>query len=194
LGFEKVLQSMMPASLFEWAPMTLDITHKVRNDPLAVLPYDILYDIFDHLSTQDTTSLMSASWHVLISTRNTDFWRHLLRYRILPWFWELDSLVTNSTLPSDFNYKQLYLWLDGVTTPEFSMTGPFMGIANRRRIWAVCDQLSLLYKERVSLDENIEPRNDESEAILRSAMSLHISGTKRNTNHINRVHPLLERN
>jgi hypothetical protein len=151
---------MIPAVLFEWAPISLDLTHKVRNDPWAALPYDILHDIFDHLSTQDTTSLMSASWHVLTSTRNTDFWRHLLRRRILPWFWELHSLVTNATLPLAFNHKQLYLWLDRVTTPEISLKGPFMGIANRRRIWAVCEQLAPLYKERASPDEHIEPEDE----------------------------------
>jgi hypothetical protein len=174
LGFEKVLQSMMPAVLFEWAPISLDLTHEVRNDPWAALPYDILHDIFDQLSTQDTTSLMIASWHVLTSTRNTEFWRHLLRRRILPWFWELHSLVTNATLPLTFNYKQLYLWLDRVTTPEISLKGPFMGIANRRRIWAVCEQLAPLYKERISPNKHIEPGDEESETILHSAMSLHM--------------------
>jgi hypothetical protein len=165
---------MIPARIYEWAPMPLDFTLKVSRDPFSSLPYDILHGIVGDLSTQDTISLMNASWHVLISTRNSGFWGHVLRRRVLPWFWELDSLLATATLPSTLNHKHLYLWLDRATTPESVMTGPFMGIANRRRIWAVCGQLEPSYKERISPDEQAEPDDEEAGIILRSAMSLHM--------------------
>ncbi|KAF2702894.1 hypothetical protein K504DRAFT_463925 [Pleomassaria siparia CBS 279.74] len=176
LNFTEVLRGLMPAKLLDGAPIPLDLTHKVRDDPFAVLPYDILHDIFDLLSIESAKSLMNASYHVFTSTRasNTVFWRHMLRSRVSPWFWELNDFLLESTLPPTFNYQYLFHWLNKKTTPEFGMTGEFMGIANRRRIWRVCQQLVPSYKDRVAPVKHKEPDDEEAQSILDSAVSLHM--------------------
>ncbi|KAF1944979.1 hypothetical protein EJ02DRAFT_420029 [Clathrospora elynae] len=174
-GFDEELQGMLPAQLFGNPSEPIDLAHKVHSDPLSVLPYDSLLDVFDCLPTDDLKSLMKASYHVHTSTREPPFWKHMLRIRILPWFYELRTFA-NTAVPEGFDWKGLFLWLDALTAPEFGNQGPLMGLANRRRIWNVCQQLAPLYKERVRpLAIQNEPEDgEEARAIMKSAVSLHM--------------------
>lgn len=171
-GFEEVLPSMMPASIF--GSTQFDLTPKVREDPLAVLPYDILHGIVGYLAVKDLVALMTASWHVLSTTRETAFWKHMLRQRISPWFWELNTMIAEATLSDTFDYKALFLWLNAITTPEFGKRGPMMGIANRRRIWNAFQPVTSLYREKISPKDSSVPADEEAKAILDNAVSLHM--------------------
>jgi hypothetical protein len=173
-GFEDMLQSMLPASLFEGDTGSSTLSNKVRHDPLHVVPYDVLLDIFEHFDTNEMLALMKASTHVLETTRNTAFWKHMLRLRIIPWFWELGTLLENATLPESFDYKGLFLWINNVTTPEYGMEGPFISIANRRRIWEACKHLAPMYKHRVTPVSYAKPEDEEAKALLDRAESLHM--------------------
>jgi hypothetical protein len=174
LGFEDVLQSMLPASLFDGLTRSLGLSEKVRHDPWQIVPYDVLLDIFEHVGTGDVLALMSASTHVLATTCNVAFWKHMLRVRILPWFWELNTLLKNSTLPETFDYKGLFVCINNVTAPEYGMEGPFMGIANRRRIWQACQPLVPMYKHKVAPISHAEPEDEEAKALLDRAESIHM--------------------
>jgi hypothetical protein len=110
------------------------------------LPFDILDTIFQHLSVNDTLRLMQASYHVNTTTAEPQFWVRMIRTHLAPWFWEIGDLLAERILSSDFDYKRLFLWLDKVTTPKYGLYAPFMGVANRRRIWGVCGQLAPAYK------------------------------------------------
>jgi hypothetical protein len=148
----------------------------VRSDPLNVLPYDTLLDIFDYLPDIDIASLMKASYHVNASTRSAAFWKHMLRLQRQPWLYELDSLA----LPEIFDYKGLFLWLASHTLPELGNHGPLMGIANRRRIWNTCQDLVSMYKDRlraVSSDPEINQESHEAKAILANSMCSHMPMT-----------------
>lgn len=174
LGFEDVLQGMLPASLLDGNTGLSAPSHKVRHDPFHVMPYDILLNVFEHVETYDMLALMSASTHVFGTTRNTAFWKHMLRLRILPWFRELGTLLDNTTLPEAFDHKGLFIWINSVTNPEYGMEGPFMGIANRRRIWDSCKPLVFMYKQQVTPISHAEPEDEEAKAILDRAESLHM--------------------
>jgi hypothetical protein len=57
----------------------------------------------------------------------------------MPWLnllWPLLGGEEQQSVEPD--YKRLYLWLDRVTTPNYGMDGPFLSLANRRRIRGVC--------------------------------------------------------
>lgn len=174
IGFEDVLQSMLPASLFDGAAQSPALSHKVQHDPWHVVPYDILLDIFEHVNTDDMLALMSASAYVQELAHNTVFWRHMLRIRVMPWFWELEMLLQNAAFPEAFDYKGLFVWIDHVTTPEYGMEGPFMGIANRRRIWKACQPLAPMYRHKVAPILHAEPEDEEAKALLDRAESLHM--------------------
>ncbi|KAF1837106.1 hypothetical protein BDW02DRAFT_577371 [Decorospora gaudefroyi] len=176
-GLEEELQGMLPASLFGKTLGSIDLLHKVHNDPFNVLPYDVLLGIFERVDTKGMLSLMKASYHVNNSTREPAFWSHMTRLRIFPWFYELRSFAQTAVLEA-LDYKGLFLWVDAVTRPEFGNQGPLMGIANRRRIWGISQMLVPLYKEKVGPVPQPEPENSqEAQAILSSAVCLHMPMT-----------------
>lgn len=111
-------------------------------DPFNKLPYDIIYYVLRFLPGDSTRAFMAASWAVYNATRHPTLWKQLM-YWGMPWFWELHKLVDEHS--TDLDYKNLYLWLDKATMPVYGMDGPFLGIANRRRIWGACTQLAEIY-------------------------------------------------
>jgi hypothetical protein len=166
----RILPSLLPAELFQTsAPPNL--SHKVRSDPLGVLPFDILYNVFQYLPVEDALKLMQASWHVFSLTRNRSFWRQMTRLHLMPWFWELT--VHHESHP-DIDYKGMFLWLEKTTRPKYGIEGPFIGIANRRRIWNVCKQLAPSYQLKANPTEREEPDYEEAKAIRESAVTLHM--------------------
>jgi hypothetical protein len=168
---------MLPASLLGKASESVDLTHKVRNDPFSVLPYDVLLDIFERVDTKDMLSLMKASHHIDTTTRENAFWKHMIRIRVLPWFSELRSFV-ESTISDAIDYKGLFLWIDHLTRPEFGNQGPLIGmaVANRRRIWSAVQDLVPLYKSRVAPPISpLQPEDTkEAQNILDSAVCIHM--------------------
>ena len=174
IGLEDVLQGMLPARLFDGNLHFPDLSHKARHDPLSVMPYDVLLNIFKHVCTDDMLALMNASTHVSEMTRNRSFWKHMLHLRILPWFWELSTLLENTTLTETFNYKGLFIWINRITTPKYGMEGPLMGIANRRRIWESCKAIAPEYRKQLPSAPRSGPEEDEARAILDRAESFHM--------------------
>ncbi|KAL1592714.1 hypothetical protein SLS60_011130 [Paraconiothyrium brasiliense] len=170
----KAVQNLIPSKLFMSRAGSLDLAHKVQNDPLRVLPYDVLYEIFTHLSFKDSRSLMQSSWHVFASTRNGPFWKQMLRLHVLPWFWEVSAIAGDSSTTEHLGEKNSFLWIEAATRPRFGIEGPLMGIANRRRIWNVCQQLAPQYAEKVQPVGQAEPDDAEAQAILDRSQCFHM--------------------
>jgi hypothetical protein len=122
---------------------TLDLGNKVIKDPFRNTPYDVTYLILQYLSGDSIMALSRASWTILTRTRNSSFWKKRLSEDMV-WFWELQQYLKSSQ-HAVRNYKALYLWLDKRTHPLYGLTGAFMGIANRRRIWRPCAELAHRY-------------------------------------------------
>ena len=144
----------MPPSLFLVEPRP-DLENKVQLDTLTTLPFDLLHTVIQYLPVQDTLNLMQASHHICVTTREPTFWRSMIRAHIAPWFWEIETLVTGDELKG-FDYKGLFLWLDKITEPKFGMQSPFMGVANRRRIWSVCGLVADAYEKQLGKEQEIE--------------------------------------
>jgi hypothetical protein len=173
-GIEEVVKSMLPPTLFDRPSASrLDLGHKVRQDPLMVLPYDVLHGVCAQLSIKDTIALLNASWHVHDSTRDPAFWRLMIRVHIVSFFWELDGLLQNTVFPDTFDWRGAFLWLNEITKPTFAMEGPLTSIANRCRIWNVCLQLAPLYHEKLNAEAYTEPSDSEATPIFTQAKSLH---------------------
>ncbi|QSS54016.1 F-box domain-containing protein [Histoplasma capsulatum var. duboisii H88] len=143
-GFEEILRKLVEEKAFKGtSTSSLSLAHKVKRDPFGELPFDLLYSILRFLPGDSTRALMSASWPVYGATRHPALWKQLM-YWGMPWFWELHKLVGEDNV-TDLDYKNLYLWLNKATMPVYGMRGPFLGIANRRRIWCACAQLADKY-------------------------------------------------
>ncbi|OJD14272.1 hypothetical protein ACJ73_09100 [Blastomyces percursus] len=155
-GFEEVLRTLILEKTFKaTSPNSLNLTHKVKWDPFSTFPYDLLYSVLSFLPGDSILALMAASWPVYSLTRHPPFWKQLM-YWGMPWFWELHKVIEEH--PTDLDYKNLYLWLDTATVPKYGMDGPFLGIANRRRIWDACTQLAERY---FSISPKPDKKTDE---------------------------------
>lgn len=116
-------------------------------DPFDKFPQEILSLIFPYLPAESMIALIRASWRVYGATRPNIFWKQLI-YREMPWFWELHEVIEGNNYP-DLDLRSLYLWLDKMTTPRYGLTGPFLGVANRRRIWGPCEEIAEQYHHRL---------------------------------------------
>ena len=109
------------------------------------LPYDIIYNIAVLLPLKSAISLAGASRQLQAWLHNgAGVWKRMA-FSSMPWFVELHELMqeepdvfTNRNL----NMKKALLWLDHATTGKPFLTGPFMAVANRRRVWTTCEQLA----------------------------------------------------
>jgi hypothetical protein len=173
-GIEEVVKSILPAKLFEQpsAPHQ-NLSHKVRHDPLTMLPYDIVHSIIVELPIKDMNSLMTASWRIHEASREPAFWRLMIRVHIMPFFWELEDFLKNTTFPESFDWRGTYHWLDDITKPSWGLSGPLIGIANRRRIWNSCLQLAPMYHEIINAEAYTDPSDAEAAAVMHATTALH---------------------
>ncbi|GAB1317217.1 hypothetical protein MFIFM68171_07427 [Madurella fahalii] len=134
--------------------LTADLSPKVGADPFGRLPYDMIYRISHFLDDKSLLSLCSASWVVHCALRGNDrFWRHRIRRVSMPWLEEVVPLLRDDELMKGVDVKGLLCALDGLTQLRAGMTGPMMGVANRRRIWGVCRIIAKTYKKMVARTE-----------------------------------------
>lgn len=144
----------LPTPLLTSSPSTsASLSSRVRNDPFARIPYDITHQLALLLPAESVLALARASYPVHAAIRdgraNPGFWRQALR-RCMPWFTELHTLMRHGTVDEEStDYKGLFLWLEMSTRPRRGLAGPFMGVANRRRVWGVSEQYDALYQPRV---------------------------------------------
>ncbi|KAJ0420825.1 hypothetical protein BJY00DRAFT_301336 [Aspergillus carlsbadensis] len=129
------------------AETPLDLNAKVMRDPFKALPYEMTHLILEYLPGESLLALNKASWTIHTRTSNNPFWKQRL-VRDMPWFWELQAYLAESG-DGIRDYKALYMWLDKRTIPMYAMSGPFMGVANRRRIWGPCVELAEYYNQRL---------------------------------------------
>ncbi|KAL1638910.1 hypothetical protein SLS58_008495 [Diplodia intermedia] len=156
-------------------PTSASLSARVRRDPFARLPYDITHQILLLLPAEAVPRLATASHpvHAAVrsSARNPGFWRQALR-RCMPWFWELHVLMRHGTVdPEETDFKGLFLWLEACTRPRRGLEGPFMGVANRRRVWGVCEQYGALYVPRVREKERERAVGKEAREIWRGVVN-----------------------
>ncbi|KAL1629911.1 hypothetical protein SLS56_005181 [Neofusicoccum ribis] len=103
-------------------------------------------------SPKSITALLKASLATYQATADSALlWKQVIKWK-MPWFQEAQDL-TDGELLQQKDTMDLLLWLDDMTTGKLFMEGPFMSIANRRRIWGVCEQLKHEYDTLMALLE-----------------------------------------
>ncbi|KAI5459512.1 hypothetical protein BGZ63DRAFT_254009 [Mariannaea sp. PMI_226] len=143
----------------------VDLTSSVQYDPFTNLPVDLVEDIAFLLSPTDLIQLLNGSWAVFSAlNNNSGFWTRCIRSG-MPWFFEAHDFLDQSDQLDGKTLKMMYLWLDQMTSPRLYMSGPFMGIANRRRVWYVCEQLADKYIPKLCLNAE---RLSAAEEMIRS--------------------------
>ncbi|KAL5335232.1 hypothetical protein BJX70DRAFT_375831 [Aspergillus crustosus] len=120
----------------------LNLGTRQPKSPFGALPIELVHQICSYLPGDSLSSLTHASTFIHLVTQDNYFWGCFIQSS-MPWLSESELL----THPQDLNYKQVYLWLNSITAPKFAMEdAKLMGVANRRRIWGVCEELSSTYR------------------------------------------------
>jgi hypothetical protein len=151
---------------------------QVMEDPFAQFPLELLLIITSALQPRSLLNLMQASPHIRRGLgQDFAYWRQRFE-TALPWFYEVHSFLQDLLSPDSCDARELprkslshfFAWAYHTTTPRLGLHGPFMGIANRRRIWEVCDQLVGPYLALINpeyrnpeVEEEVHFRNDTLE-------------------------------
>ncbi|KAI6895871.1 hypothetical protein KC318_g6588 [Hortaea werneckii] len=125
-----------------------------QGDWFQNLPEELTVAIADFLLGKDLVSMMLASRAAYGATRSQSFWKRRLQ-RDAPWYWEAFSTRSPSVISS---YEEVYqkVMMQARRPLELAKRNQHVsGLANRRRVWDVSQQVLKMYAEICPLDPNI---------------------------------------
>jgi hypothetical protein len=126
----------------------------VQNDPFCKLPTELIHHIANYMEGRELIALRQVSRFVRQATRSGNFWKCLLlREQAWLWdtpfsvaFWEPSGELTSTQ--HSVGWEKLYIVMEKSTARCFGTTGARMALANRRRIWGVCEEIARVYWEK----------------------------------------------
>ncbi|KAK7583611.1 hypothetical protein V3481_012895 [Fusarium oxysporum f. sp. vasinfectum] len=120
----------------------------LESNPLASLPETVIFGITKFLDNLSLLNLCCASFSTFLSLRDdTYFWKTRIRNH-LPYFFELhECLSEHSQILMGRDFRKIFLWAEAASKPRPNVAKFMFPIANRRRIWRVCEQIDKLYTQ-----------------------------------------------
>ncbi|KAF4331903.1 activator of stress genes 1 [Fusarium beomiforme] len=115
-------------------------------NPGTALPETVIFGVSEFLDTQNLIKLFVASSATFSSLRdNGSFWKRRMKTH-LPYFVELhECLREQSRTLKDRDFRKIFLWAEAASRPHSDVARLMFPLANRRRIWKVCEQIEKLY-------------------------------------------------
>lgn len=112
------------------------------------LPPELRHEVFKLLPAGSILALKAASWVMHTTTLPREFWKHRLRSE-MPWLWEIHDLDVFES--QELEAKASKLLLDISVKSQYTSKNDdyILGLANRRRIWGVCEQIQCRYLEKL---------------------------------------------
>ncbi|SCO58462.1 uncharacterized protein FFMR_15618 [Fusarium fujikuroi] len=140
------IASFISGSLFNSRALHFCHGAKSGSNPLAGLSETVIFMISELLSNASLLNLLCASWATFLSLRdNASFWRRRIVTH-LPYFFELhECLREESQTLKGRDLRKIFLWAEYASKPRSGVAKLMFSIANRRRIWQVCEQIESLY-------------------------------------------------
>ncbi|KAH6695150.1 hypothetical protein F5X68DRAFT_272602 [Plectosphaerella plurivora] len=130
---------------FRLPSTTADLSARAGNDILTSIPRELLDQISSSVDNGTLLRLTQASWHIHQALHdNHGFWQARLRTH-MGWFPELQAYLEDPWPGLTQHPKALFLWAMRATESKPGLRGPYLRIANRRRIWYICDQITDQY-------------------------------------------------
>ncbi|KAF5720972.1 hypothetical protein FMUND_3875 [Fusarium mundagurra] len=121
---------------------------KRESNPLTALPETVIFGISEFLDNDSLINLFCASSGTYSSLTNNDsFWKRRIITH-LPYFFELhEYLKEQSQSLENRDFRKIFLWADAASKPRPSVIRAMFPVANRRRIWNVCEQIGEVYNQ-----------------------------------------------
>lgn len=158
-----------------------DLTGRVRRDPFKNLPVELLTSISWYLNDMDDiVNFGKASWYATLFLRGASngFWREMLRLHT-HWFAELQECLKMHPNVKVINTRALYLWVNSGTRPTRNLPRGhgLIRVANRRRIWKVCEDLADRCKRKIralELEQGDEEQTEFEEFLQENSHSTYM--------------------
>ncbi|KAF5011767.1 hypothetical protein FDECE_2134 [Fusarium decemcellulare] len=128
--------------------------HRQGNDTFSRLPSEMIRTIVDLVPGEALLNITSVSRPFYHDARAGDYWKSRISSD-MPWLDDLSEPLADSH--PELDYRKLYVWLNTMTEPRYGIESPFLAIANRRRIWDACAELSGHYYTAAKKQVAMEP-------------------------------------
>jgi hypothetical protein len=123
------------------------LSARVKSDLFRKLPLELVFNISELLDDSSLFKWCTASWSVHSALRvNHRFWRHRITKISMPWLVELVPLLGNERVMRGVELKGLFCDLKRMVSPNTPIGGPLMRVANRRRVWDLCEVIAKIYE------------------------------------------------
>jgi hypothetical protein len=123
-------------------------------DPFDKLPHELIDSIADSLVVSELLLLCQTSMVVREATRGSGIWRRKV-HKDMRWAVDViselfgeEKAVGPEEDPVDW-MKAYMLFGRANARDAWGMKGDYLGLANRKRIWGVCEQIRVLYEARL---------------------------------------------
>lgn len=135
-------------------------TIHIQQDPFYKLPSELILHTTSYMEGPDILALRKASLSFRNTTNDSKFWKSLLQ-REQKWvwdsifdlkFWESSERPQGQTI----DWKKLYTLLEKSTGYSYGLKGEMMALANRRRIWKVCERIGKVYENVLQQGEELK--------------------------------------
>jgi hypothetical protein len=123
-------------------------------DPFDKLPHELIDSIADSLAVSELLLLCQTSMVVREVIRGSGVWRRKI-HKDMRWAVDVISELfgeerAERTEENPVDWMKVYMLFDRANAHDaWGMKGDYLGLANRKRIWNVCEQIRLLYEARL---------------------------------------------
>lgn len=119
------------------------------------LPAELRQEIFNLLPAGSILALKAASLVMHTTTLPGEFWKNRLRSE-MPWLWEIHDIDVFQSQEIEDSTSRLLLDIQKKSQYTSKNDDYIFGLANRRRIWGVCEQIRSRYLERLKSISNTD--------------------------------------
>ena len=117
---------------------------RVLQDPFGGLPVELRERIFELLPIKDFSALRAASYPMYNTPASRQLWKGIFS-SAMPWLWEMEELLTKGNEVERLSLCLTYGELERRSTFQDDLDQLNLTLANRRRVWSVCEMISKKY-------------------------------------------------
>ncbi|KAI1847957.1 hypothetical protein JX266_006070 [Neoarthrinium moseri] len=132
-------------------PRGLSPRKTTGNAPLERMPTELMLIIMSHLDIYSFNHLREASRQAAQIRLDNAFWKHRL-FQDMPWLFDFPVDSQDGSSLDTVNWFRVYS--DLYQASDSSSSRKIHALANRRRIWGLCEHIAMVYRARKSNIEN----------------------------------------
>lgn len=129
--------------------------HSHSEDIFNTLPLELRHEIFKLLPAGSILALKAASLVMHSTALPCDLWKRTLMSEI-PWLWEVHDIDAFQSQGVEDSTSKLLLDIQKKSRYTSENDDYIFGLANRRRIWGICEQIRSHYLKKLKGISNAE--------------------------------------